>query len=200
MTFRDEQQQELRDLRKLIEEDEELEQGQKNLAKIGLLNLREALVQTALIEDLIARVDEIAVKVDLILTEEEPSPQLTTIKLKFTTGGIMAEGPVVLSSGQSTTATLDFFDAVGNPMPAGFVPPVVTFTIDNAAVASSTPGADGQSDVVAYVAAGTAKLTASVTSAEGLALSDTETVTCSPVVLLPPVLTSVRLNFGTPTP
>lgn len=125
-------------------------------------------------------------------------PKLAFIKLAF--GGIMAQGPVTLSQGQSTTATILYFDQTGAPMPAGFVPPAVTFTIDNPSFASSTPGSDGQSDVVAYVAAGVANLTASVTSAEGLSLSDVETVTCTPVVLPPPALSSIKVDFSTPTP
>lgn len=126
-------------------------------------------------------------------------PRLSVIKIAFTKGTIMAEGPVVLSSGQSTIASIDYFDQTGNPMPAGFVPPNVTYAIDNAAIATSTPAADNQTDAVAYVSAGVANLTASLTSAEGLALTDTETVTCSPVVLPPPVLSSVKINFSTPT-
>jgi hypothetical protein len=83
-------------------------------------------------------------------------------------------------------------------MPAGFVPPNITFLIDNPALASSTPNADNQTDVVTYVSAGVANLTASCTSAEGLALTDTETVTCSPVVVPPPVLSSIKINFTAP--
>lgn len=127
-------------------------------------------------------------------------PRTSHIKIAFTKGSTMAEGAVVLSSGQSTVATIDYFDQTGAPMPAGFVPPAVTYSIDNSAVASSTPGTDGQSSAVAYVSAGVANLTASVTTAEGLNLTDTETVTCSPVVAPPPVLSSVKINFSTPTP
>ena len=112
----------------------------------------------------------------------------------------MAEGPITLSAGQSTIASIDYFDQTGAPMPSTFVPPAITYSIDNAGIASSTPAADGQTDAVAYVAAGVANLTASCTSAEGLALTDTETVTCSPVVLPPPVLSSIKVNFAAPTP
>lgn len=111
----------------------------------------------------------------------------------------MAQGPVVLNAGQSTVATVLYFDQSGNPMPASFVPPSVTFTIDNSSIASSTP-IDAQSSTVAYVAAGVANLTAAVTSAEGLSLTDTETVTCNPVVTPPPILSSVKISFSAPTP
>jgi hypothetical protein len=139
-------------------------------------------------------------KQTVLLTEirDDLRPKLSAIEIRF--GDNMAQGPVTLSSGQSTTATVLYFDQTGAPMPSTFVPPTVTYTIDNAAIASSTPGADGQSDLVTYVSAGVANLTAAVTSAEGLALSDTETVTCSPVVTPPPVLSSVKINFSTPTP
>lgn len=200
MTFREEEKQTGRDVRKLEDEIEKLEGAERTHGRLLLVIIQQNIFQIKAISDLSAAVTILGAKVDRLLIEVEPSPQLTNIKLKFTTGGIMAEGPVVLSSGQSTVATVDYFDATGAPMPSTFVPPPVTFSIDNAAVASSTPGTDLQSSVIAYVSAGAANLTASVTSAEGLALSDTETVTCSPIVLPPPVLTSVRLNFGTPTP
>ncbi|SRR6266436_1608002 len=133
-----------------------------------------------------------------ILNRLPQPPQLTNIQLKFSTGGIMAEGPVVLAAGQSTVASIDYFDQTGAPMPAGFVPPAASFSIDDATIASSTPSGDGLTDAVAYVSAGVANLSVSLTSAEGLALSDTESVTCSPDVIPPPVLSSIRLNFSTP--
>jgi hypothetical protein len=133
-----------------------------------------------------------------ILTPKHGRRQLGSIKIKFTKGNTIMEGPVVLAAGQSTIASIDYFDQTGAPMPAGFVPPNITFLIDNPALASSTPNSDNQTDVVAYVSAGVANLTASCTSAEGLALTDTETVTCSPVVVPPPVLSSIKINFSAP--
>ena len=125
-------------------------------------------------------------------------PRLTSIKIKFSKGDNMAEAPITLRAGQSTIASIDYFDQNGQPMPASFVPPDVTFVIDNPAVASSTPNADKQTDTVTYVSAGTAKLSASVVSAEGVDVSDTQTVTCAPVVVPPPVLTSIKINFSDP--
>lgn len=127
-------------------------------------------------------------------------PKLRSIKIAFRKGKVMAEGPVVLSSGQSTVASIDYFDQTGAPMPKGFVPPNITFAIDNPAIATSTPASDNQTSAIAYVSAGVANLTASCTSAEGLALQDVETVTCSPIVVPPPVLSSIKVNFSTPTP
>lgn len=120
-------------------------------------------------------------------------PQLSSIKIRFTKGDHMAEGPVTLSVGQKTTATIDGFDQNGAAF-TGTIPPV-TFSIDNSAIASSTPNSDGISDVVAGVSGGVANLTASLTSAEGKALTDTETVTVTAVV---PVLSSIKVNFSTP--
>lgn len=134
-----------------------------------------------------------------ILERLPARPQLTGIKIRFTTKGNFMEGPVTLQQGQSTIASIDYFDQTGAPMPAGFVPPNISYSIDNSAIASSTPNPDNQTDVVAYVTAGVANLTASCTSAEGLALTDTETVTCSPVVLPPPVLSSIKINFAAPS-
>lgn len=107
---------------------------------------------------------------------------------------------VTLSQGQATVASVLYFDQTGAPMPSGFVPPNVSFSIDNSGIASSTPNSDNQTDVVAWVSAGAANLTATVVSAEGVTISDTETVTCSPVVVPPPVLTSIKIDFATPQP
>jgi hypothetical protein len=134
-----------------------------------------------------------------ILQALQPSaPKLSKIKIQF--GGIMPLGPVTLNVGQSTTASVQGFDQTGAPMPASFVMPPVTFAVDNPAIASSTPNADNATDGIIGVSAGVANLTASVTSAEGLALSDTETVTVSPVVAPPPVLSSIKVSFTAPTP
>ena len=126
-------------------------------------------------------------------------PRLSFIKITFQRGNIMAEGPVTLQQGQSTVASIDYFDQTGAPMPATFTPPNITYSIDHPEIASSTPNPDNQTDPIAYVTAGVANLTARCTSAEGLALSDTETVTCTPVVVPPPVLSSIKINFAAPT-
>ncbi len=127
--------------------------------------------------------------------------QLSFVKIAFggTNMATPVIGPVVLNVGDSTVASLVGFDQTGNPMPAGFVMPATTFAIDNAAIASSTPEADSVHDDVLALTSGVANLSGSVTSAEGLALSDTETVTVSPVVLPPPVLSSVKLAFASAT-
>lgn len=128
-----------------------------------------------------------------ILQILKPQLVLTTIKIQF--GGIMPLGPVTLNVGQSVTASVLGFDQNGNPMPSTFVMPPVSFTIDNSAIASSTPNADNATDQVTGVAPGVANLTANLTSAEGLALSDTETVTVPAVPPPTPVLSSIKISF-----
>lgn len=121
--------------------------------------------------------------------------KLSSIKIVF--GGNMAQGPVILNNGQATVATILYFDQSGNPMPSDFTPPAVSYSINPAGIASSTPR-DGQTDDIAFVAAGVATLTASCTSAEGLGLTDTETVTCVSTVPPPPQLASIKIDFSDP--
>ena len=109
------------------------------------------------------------------------------------------QGPVTLNQGQTTTATVLYFDQNGAPMPSTFVPPAVTYSIDNAAIATSTPASDGQSDLITYVSGGVANLTATVLGPNGTNLTDTETVTCTPPVQGSPVLSSIKIAFSTPT-
>jgi hypothetical protein len=139
------------------------------------------------------------VAVDKVLARYFLQPHLAFIKLVFTQQKeekLMAgiQGPVTLSVGQSTTASVLGFDQFGNPMPSDFVMPPVTFSIDNSALATSTPNADGVTDVIAAVAAGVANLTASVSGPNGT-LTDTETVTVTPAVVVPPVLSSIKVAF-----
>lgn len=154
------------------------------------------------LQEIIDKENILISEADLILERENEilarmRPYLAFIKIRFTrSNGMATQGPVVLNPGQSTVATVLYFDQSGNPMGAGFTPPTVTYAIDNASIASSTPEADGQSDDVAYVSAGVANLTATVQGPTG-PLTDTETVTCNAA---PQVLSSVKIAFSTPTP
>ena len=105
----------------------------------------------------------------------------------------MAEGPVTLQVGQKTVASIDGFDQNGNP----FLGPIPTpsWSIDNPTFDSIAADATNPADEdVTSLAAGVANLTASVTNAQGTALTDTETVTN----VVPQVLTSIKINFSTP--
>lgn len=106
-------------------------------------------------------------------------------------------GPVTLTTaGQNVTASIAGFDQFGNPW-TGVIPPV-TYTIDNPSVATSAPNADGLTDGVTAVTNGVANLTATLTSAEGLALTDVETVTVniSGGGGGTPVLSSIKIQFA----
>lgn len=126
------------------------------------------------------------------------TPKLFSIKISFKGASPMATvGPVTLTTaGQVVTASIAGFDQFGNPW-TGTIPPV-TYTIDNSAIATSTPNSDGLTDEVAAVSNGVANLTASLTTAEGLALTDTETVTVAITVVPPPtpVLSSIKVQFA----
>lgn len=106
----------------------------------------------------------------------------------------MAEGPVTLTVGQKTVASVDGFDQNGAPF-AGTIP-TPTWSIDNAALDSiAADSANASNEDVTSLAVGTANLTASLVTAEGATLSDTETVTNIAQAL---VLSSIKINFSTP--
>jgi hypothetical protein len=116
------------------------------------------------------------------------APRLSFIKLKFV-GGKMPEGPVTLTVGQKTVASVDGFDQNGAPFTGAM--PAATFSVDSPTIDSIDP----VSGAVVSLAAGTANITATLITAEGKSLSDTETATN---VAQAPVLSSVKINFSTP--
>lgn len=119
-----------------------------------------------------------------------PTPsKLSSIKIRF--GGNML-GPVTLTVGQKTKATVVGFDQFGAPFTGPI--PTPTFALDNTTLDSGTDDGAGGFDVTS-LAAGVANLTASLTTAEGTALSDTETITNVAIV---PVLSSIKVDFSTP--
>jgi len=122
-----------------------------------------------------------------IIAGELAPKRLSSIKVQLTPGGsIMPVGPLTLAVGKTFTATIVGFDqngaAFSGPIPAP------SFSVDNPAVA--TVDATAGSGVA--VSAGVANVTGSLTSAEGLAISDTETVTVTAVV---PVLSSIKVSL-----
>ena len=100
-------------------------------------------------------------------------------------------GPITLTTaGQTVTASVVGFDQFGNPWTGAI--PTPTFADDNPAAATCAPA----SGLVTAVADGVANITASLTTAEGLALTDTEAVT---VVINPPptpVLITIKVAFA----
>ena len=125
-----------------------------------------------------------------------PDKVLTTIKLVFkefnmSTGPIIP-GPVVLTQvGQQVIADVIGYDQFGN-LWSGTMPPF-TLTNDNEAAASL----DDVSGIVTAVADGVSNITGELTTAEGLDLTDTESVTVN-IAVEPPVLTTVKVVFTQP--
>ena len=102
-------------------------------------------------------------------------------------------GPLTLTTvGQTDTAVVVGIDQYGNPW-TGAIPPV-TYAIDDATIATSTPNADGLTDLITAVANGTANLTATLSTAEWLALSDVEQVIVA-IQQAPPVLSAIKVEF-----
>jgi hypothetical protein len=152
------------------------------------------LHELRLIIDLLDRIEQ---SIERVLREiTHPKQRLSSIRIVFNPKGasMATVGPVTLTKvGQVATASVVGFDQFGNPMPSDFVMPAVTWTDDDAAGAIVT--LDATAGTVTAVANGVANLTASVTSAEGLALTDTEAVTVA-IPVATPVLSSIKIAFA----
>lgn len=108
-------------------------------------------------------------------------------------------GPLKLTTaGQTSTARLLYFDTKGELMPDGFSPPSLSFGTDDTtgAVAKIVDNGDNTATITA-AADGTAHISASGTSAEGVAVSDEEEidVETAPPPPPPPVLGSIKIVF-----
>lgn len=129
----------------------------------------------------------------LIASEVEP-PFLATINIQFQGDSMATPGPVTLTTaGQQVTASVVGFDQFGAAF-TGTLPPV-TFSSDDTAGTIVT--FDPVSGLTTAVSNGVANITAALTTAEGLNLSDTEQVT---VALSggggPAVLSSIKVAFA----
>lgn len=103
-------------------------------------------------------------------------------------------GPVTLTSaGQQVTASVLGYDQFGQPFTGAM--PAATLSSDDTASAIVT--FDPATGLTTAVANGVANITATLTTAEGLSLTDTEAVTVAiPVVPPPtPVLSSIKVAF-----
>lgn len=129
-----------------------------------------------------------------LVKDEEPSVVLTRIKIQFQ-GAIMATpvaGPVTLTAvGQTVTASVLGFDQFGNPFTGTIPTPTFTASDTTGAIATFDPA----TGLVTAVANGVDSITASLTTAEGLALSDTEAVTVA-IPVVAPVLTTIKVAFA----
>ncbi len=129
-------------------------------------------------------------------------PRLAVIKLGFTektmgTPGTPAPvvGPVTINIGDVIVASVVGFDQFGQPWTGAM--PTATFTDDDSVATSLDPS----TNQVTGLAGGVGNITGSLTSAEGLALTDTESVTVLPAPPPPePVLSSIKVAFSPAAP
>lgn len=128
--------------------------------------------------------------------EQPPADKvLTTIKLIFK--GVepmppIIPGPVVLTqAGQQVVAEVIGYDQFGNLWSGSM--PDWTLSNDNEDAATLDEG----TGIVTAVANGVANITADVTTAEGVALTDTESVTVN-IAVEEPVLTTIKVVFTNP--
>jgi hypothetical protein len=121
--------------------------------------------------------------------------RLSSIKIQFSKGNTMpTAGPVTLTSaGQTVTASVIGYDQFGNV----FAGPIPTPNFSSSDSAEAVIDFDPATGLVTAVANGVANITATLTTAEGASLSDTEAVTVAiPVVPPPtPVLSSIKVAF-----
>lgn len=194
MTFRDDEEQTGRDVRKLEEEIEELEGAERTHGRLLLVIIQQNIFQIKAISDLSAAVSVLGAKVDQILVEVEPSPQLTNIKLAF--GGNMSVGPVTLSQDTpNTVATVLGFDQFGAPFVIDFTANPVSFSLDDPTQDTLVDNANGTANVTWLTPGGkTANLTATCAG-----FSDVEQINNLAIVVPTPVLSSVKIDFSTPT-
>jgi hypothetical protein len=130
-----------------------------------------------------------------IAIEEQP-PYLSSIKIQFLKGTtpMPTPGPITLTEvGQTATAVVLGFDQNGQPF-LGTMPPATLSSDDTSAAIVTFDPASGLTTAVAN---GVANITGQVQSAEGLMLTDTETVTVAIPITSPPpqVLSSIKVAF-----
>ena len=129
-----------------------------------------------------------------IIAAEVAPPELAQIKIQFQGDSMATPGPVTLTTaGQQVTASVVGFDQFGQPF-TGTIPQA-TFSSDDQAQAIVE--FDPATGLTTAVANGVANITASLVTAEGLSLSDTEAVT----VNISgggnnPVLSSIKVAFA----
>lgn len=128
-----------------------------------------------------------------VIRREVAPPQLTSIQVAFKGATMATPGPVTLTTvGQTVTASVVGFDQFGNPF-TGTIP-TATFTASDTAGTIAT--FDPSTGIVTAVANGVDNITATLTTAEGLSLSDTEAVTVAINPPPTPVLTTIKVAFA----
>lgn len=170
------------------------------------LILRKSNAQDVKIDKILAAIDAEAVVLQQIQDDLQPEPELSSIQIAFTApstlkGALSAmptPGPITLIfAGQTSVASVVGFDQFGAPWTGPM--PVATLSSDDAAGAIVT--FDPTTGLTTAVANGVANISGSLTTLEGKALSDTEAVTVAiPIVPPPPpVLSSIKVAFDTPS-
>jgi hypothetical protein len=149
-----------------------------------------------LIETEIGKEDQIISLLRDIDREDAP-PFLATIKVAMTQGAPMpaVAGPITLTAvGQLVIASVLGFDQNGQPW-TGLMPAAILSSDDaTGAIVNFDPNTGNTT----AVANGVANIKATLSTAEGLALTDVEAVTVAiPVVPPPvPVLSSIKVGFS----
>lgn len=139
--------------------------------------------------------NDIIIRLLCILVREEAPPVLSSIQLSFKGDSMPTAGPVTLTTaGQQVSASILGFDQFGQPF-TGTIP-TPTLASDDTAQAIVT--FDPTTGLTTAVANGVANITATLVTAEGATLTDTEAVTVAiPVVPPPtPVLSSIKVAFA----
>jgi hypothetical protein len=128
-----------------------------------------------------------------LIAEEEEPPLLHKIQIQFKEGISMpTPGPVTLTTlGQQVIASVVGFDQFGQPFTGQM--PAATFSSDDTSGAVVT--FDPATGLTTAVANGVANISATLTTAEGLTLSDTESVTVAISGPPEPVLSSIKVAF-----
>ena len=173
-------------LRDLAEEVEEIEQTVNSLKRHqgDLSGIKKSLLSlTALVQQI---ANELL----------PPTTTLTAIKLLHTQNGDTMQGPITLNVGQSTTATVLGFNADGSPFTGTM--PTASYTVSDPAQDSVTAGSANDATVTS-LAAGSADFSVTLTTAEGIQLTDSTSIT-NVAVVPPQALSSIKLDFSTPTP
>lgn len=188
MSLRDEERQQQREIEELLEESEELEAGQQILLKV-------VLSQGKVLAALVDAVTAMGPILKQILAELKPSPAvLNQIKIVF--GGNMAVGPVTLSQQTpNTVARILGFDQFGSAFSIDFTATPVTYTLDDPTQDTLAANADGSANISWITPGGkTVNLTATCAG-----FTDTEQINNIAVVVPPPVLSSIKIDFSAPT-
>lgn len=156
----------------------------------------------ALMESQLAESDLILESENSILNRLPPPAILSVVRIKFAPSSSttrkgalpMAEGPITLTVGSSTIASIDGFDQNGAPFNGPI--PTPSWSIDQPGFDSITQDATNPNDQdVTSLSAGVANLSVQLTNTQGTVLKDSEAITN----VVPQVLTSVKINFAAPT-